>query len=292
MKTLLLCGASLLIHLAGYSQLQNTDFENWVNPINNTWSVNRPVSWTRTNGIPNSFFIDFLHPPATPAQNGNYALRLSIWYTYDLDMAIQVAPINYRPTGLTGFYTYTDNKVYDDGNVLIDDVAKATVRLTKIDPTTGNAVLVGLGETQLTAALTYTPFTCVINYFSSDIPDTIEVEFDCTLIDKVSGVSVTPTDQSGISSILTIDNITLTTQPLSTQNFSLNSLKVYPNPANSIVNFQGFEGEVKVYDISGKNVKTSTTNSGSIDVSNLDAGVYILSFTNEDDVYNTKIIKE
>lgn len=292
MKNLILFGASLLIHVAGHAQLQNTDFENWVNPINNSLASNYPANWTRVNGVPNNPFINFYHPPVTAAQNGNYALRLSIWYSYDLDMAVQVAPINYRPTALTGFYTYTDNKVYGDNVLIIDDIAKATVRLTKKDPTTGNAVLVGLGETQLTTALTYTQFTCTINYFSNDIPDTIEVEFDCTLMDKMSGPHLTPIDVSGISSILTIDNIALTTNGLSTPNFSLNNLKVYPNPTHSMINFPEFEGEVNVYDISGKKVKSSNTNLGYIDISNLVNGVYILSFTNEEGTYNIKIIKK
>lgn len=292
MKNLILFGALLLMHLAGYAQLQNTDFENWVNPINNTWGTNRPVNWTRVNGIPNNPFVNFFHPPVTAAQNGISALRLSIWYTYDLDMAVQVAPINYRPYSLTGFYTYTDNKVYDDNNVIIDDVAKATVRLTKLDPATGNAVLVGLGVAQLTTAQTYTPFTCVINYISNDIPDTVEVEFDCTLMDKMNGPTVVPVNQVSISSILTIDNINLTTQALATPNFSLNSLQIYPNPTTSIVNFSGFEGTVTVHEISGKIIKSSNTDLGYINVSNLVAGVYILSFKNAEGTYSTKIIKK
>lgn len=292
MKNLILLGALLLTHLAGYAQLQNTDFENWVNPINNTWGTNRPVNWTRVNGIPNNPYINFFHPPVSAAQNGNSALRLSIWYTYDLDMAVQVAPINYRPYSLTGFYTYTDNKVYDDDNVIIDDVAIATVRLTKLNPATGNAVLVGLGVVQLTTAQTYTPFTCVINYVSNDIPDTVEVEFDCTLMDKMNGPTVTPVNQLSISSVLTIDNIKLTTQALAAQNFSLNYLKIYPNPTTGTVNFPEFEGTVTVYDISGKIIKSTNTNLGSINVNNLEAGVYILSFTNADGTYNTKIIKK
>ena len=291
MKNLILFGALLLTHLAGYAQLQNTDFEMWVNPVTSTISTNRPVGWLRSNGYPNNSYINFYHPPTTAAQSGNYALKLSVWYSYDLDMATQVAPINYRPTSLTGYYTYTDNEVYDDGNVIINDVAKVTVKLTKVDPTTGIKILIGSGITQLNAAQTYTQFTCVINYVSNDIPDTVEVEFDCTLMDKMVGPNVLPINTSGICSILTIDNIELTTS-LSAEKFSLSNIKMYPNPTTGTVNFPEFEGTVTVYDISGKIIKSTNTNLGYINLSNLVAGVYILSFTNADGTYNTKIVKK
>lgn len=292
MKNLILFGASLIIHATGYAQLQNTDFEAWVNPITNTISANRPVGWVRGNGLPNNPYINFYHPPTTAAQNGNYALSMSIWYTYDLDMAKQVAPINYRPASLTGFYSYTDNQVYDQNNMIINDEAKVTVTLTKVDSTTGNKILVGSGISQLSTANTYTPFTCVINYLSNDIPDTIEVEFDCSLMDKLNGPVVTPISQASISSILTIDNISLTPQSLSTTDFALTSINVYPNPTFDIVNFPAFDGMLKVYDVTGKTVVSGKTNSGSIDISRLVSGTYIFSFTNDKGTFNTKVIKK
>lgn len=290
MKNLILYGVSLLIHAAGYAQLQNTDFEIWVNPVTSTISTNRPVGWLRSNGYPNNPYINFYHPPTTAAQSGNYALKLSVWYSYDLDMATQVAPINYRPTSLTGYYTYTDNEVYDDGNVIINDVAKVTVKLTKVDPTTGIKVLIGSGITQLNAAQTYTQFTCVINYVSNDIPDTVEVEFDCTLMDKMVGPNVLPINTSGICSILTIDNIELTTS-LSAEKFSLSNIKMYPNPTTGIVNIPDFEGTVRIYDEAGKLVLSTFARKGTIDIGGVSNGIYILSLTNESGTHNTKIVK-
>ena len=89
MKKLLLIGTALLLQAAASAQLQNTDFETWEIPVNEAIGGNRPVGWVRTNGIPMSETYFFYHNPVTEAQNGDYALRISIWYTYDIDMAKQ-----------------------------------------------------------------------------------------------------------------------------------------------------------------------------------------------------------
>ncbi len=293
MKKLLLIGVALGIQGAAFGQLVNTDFENWINPVNGNVGSNRPVGWLRTNGIPGSESQNFYHAPATNAQNGNYALRLSVWYTYDMDMAKQTAPINSRPAALTGFFTYTNNQIDSPlDNAVIDDVASATVTLTKINQQTGLAEVIGMGQISFPASFSYSPFSVPINYTSTETPDTIEVLFDCSLMEKSNGGSghtAPHGDGGGVCSILTIDNIALSAESLGQDQINEVKLKVYPNPATSIIAIDNYVGDAKIFDLTGKLVTEYKSVVDQIDVSNISTGIYILSLKNS--TYNTKLIK-
>jgi hypothetical protein len=84
----------------------------------------------------------------------------------------------------------------------------------------------------------------------------------------------------------------------STTNYSKKIMSVYPNPAtNGVVNINyTFEnsGRIDIIDITGKLVKTITTsdytNHHTIDVSNLQAGVYICIVNDGNTIMKEKII--
>ena len=294
MKKLLLSGTALLLQAAASAQLQNTDFETWEIPVNEAIGGNRPVGWVRTNGIPMSETYFFYHNPVTEAQNGDYALRISIWYTYDIDMAKQTASINSRPAALNGFYTYTDNLVFSNfTGEIVDDEARATVKLTKVNPVSGEAEVIGTGTTVLPPSGTYAAFTCPIVYTSTETPDTIEVLFDCSLMDKTSGgSSFTSPTGVGVSSILTIDNVSLTAATLSSEEFELQNLRIFPNPARDTVEIPGFKGAAKIFDITGKLVANHESLINKIDVAALQTGVYVLSLKNNFGTHNIRLIKQ
>lgn len=277
-----------------FAQLQNTDFETWELPVSQSVGGNRPVGWQRTNGVEGSENLFFYHAPVTEAQNGDYALRISLWYTYDLDMARQIAPINYRPAALTGFYTYTDNIVYShfaDENV--EDQARAIVRLTKLNLSTGLAEEVGTGTTLLAATTTFAEFTCPITYTSDAVPDTIEVVFDCSLMDKTTGgAGFTSPLISGVSSILTIDNLALTNETLSVAQMGKHKAAIYPNPATHEVYITGFEGSASIYDATGKKVRHDQNIVGQIDIAELQSGVYLLRLQDHSGWQTARIIKQ
>ena len=76
-----------------------------------------------------------------------------------------------------------------------------------------------------------------------------------------------------------------------------NSIFVYPNPANTILNFQVKNDiiidSVSVTDISGKQIfKSTNTIDNTIDVSNLSSGVYFITFTSENNSVTKKFIKQ
>ncbi len=291
MKKLLLLGTALLLHEVALAQLQNTDFETWVMPINGEINANRPVSWLRTNGISlnqNQFY----HPPVTEAQNGNYALRMSIWYTYDEDMAIQTAPINYRPAALTGFYTYTDNLVFSHfTNNIVDDEARVSVKLTKANNATGEVEVVGTGTIILPPSGVYTQFTCPILYTSGAIPDAIEVVFDSSLMDRFTDGAYTSPALTGVSSILTVDNIALTTT-LADADLTKTKLSIYPNPVSDILYLSEFEGIATIFDMTGKRITAHEGTIKKIDVSTLQTGIYIVSINDNTGVQTLKLIKK
>jgi len=143
----------------------------------------------------------------------------------------------------------------------------------------------------LGASSIFAPFTCLIDYVSDQTPDTIEVIFDCSVLDKNGGATVTAPPGSGVSSILTIDNIALTAQDLSADDFSLKDIKVYPNPATDVVHIQNFQGHARIYDLSGKLVAKHFTQTGDIEIGGLEQGMYVLSLVNNDGTFTSKLIK-
>jgi len=74
----------------------------------------------------------------------------------------------------------------------------------------------------------------------------------------------------------------------------IEAIRIYPNPASSMLNFKGHFSEaieVSVFDILGKEIMTTTIdNSLTLDVSTLENGTYLLKFKNSDTVM--KFVKE
>lgn len=95
-----------------------------------------------------------------------------------------------------------------------------------------------------------------------------------------------------------VDNFTVSNDVLSVNDVvasSKSSIKYYPNPVKSILNYTGREKieEINIYDATGKRVQTQKVSSekGTIDVSALNNGMYIISGTAESGTETFKIIK-
>ncbi|MBS2098748.1 T9SS type A sorting domain-containing protein [Carboxylicivirga linearis] len=75
-----------------------------------------------------------------------------------------------------------------------------------------------------------------------------------------------------------------------------NILKVYPNPCNDVVLFQGIDAErvveVCIYDLAGKMLEKSKIKNNTINVSKLLSGEYLLHIQTEKELYQTKILKK
>ena len=85
---------------------------------------------------------------------------------------------------------------------------------------------------------------------------------------------------------------------LNTRDYTIdNSVFVYPNPANSVLNFSVKNNfvidEVSVNDISGKQIyKSAATANNAIDVSSFASGVYFVTFKSDNSLVTKKFIKE
>ncbi|MEM5566284.1 T9SS type A sorting domain-containing protein [Psychroserpens sp. AS72] len=81
---------------------------------------------------------------------------------------------------------------------------------------------------------------------------------------------------------------------LSTNDYNLESLSIFPNPTKNVLNFKGISSEtlnLEVFDILGKSVlNTSIEQNGSLDISALNSGLYIIKFENTNTTH--KFVKQ
>ena len=94
-----------------------------------------------------------------------------------------------------------------------------------------------------------------------------------------------------------IDNILLTTNSLLNNNsFNLSKVSLYPNPTSNVLNIEsvGTIQNIAVYNVLGQEVMNKLTNETlvSLDVSGLNAGVYVIKTVIDGNVSSTKFIKE
>lgn len=92
------------------------------------------------------------------------------------------------------------------------------------------------------------------------------------------------------------DNIYFSTTNLATSTFESLNVKMYPNPANSVLNIDAKSNidTVSIYNLLGQEVVSKTINNQntSIDISNLQRGVYVVKTSIEGKIATSKLIKE
>jgi hypothetical protein len=81
---------------------------------------------------------------------------------------------------------------------------------------------------------------------------------------------------------------------LASQNFSAKSIKMYPNPASSIVNIEipaaYIIGNIQIVDLSGREVLNQREIAGQINISNLSNGVYLINLNIDNTKYCQKLV--
>ncbi|NLA24740.1 MAG: T9SS type A sorting domain-containing protein [Bacteroidales bacterium] len=91
------------------------------------------------------------------------------------------------------------------------------------------------------------------------------------------------------STITSIEEINLNDE-------KIKDIKIFPNPANRILNISGKNNfkEIKIYDIKGVCVKhiSKNTNQVQIDIKNLNSGVYFIEISGENYSFKEKFIKQ
>lgn len=94
---------------------------------------------------------------------------------------------------------------------------------------------------------------------------------------------------------LYVDDVEMRVQdPLSLAEASKSSVNVYPNPAAEFISVTASSpvSTVSVYDLSGKIAIAETTNSQKIDVSALNAGIYIVQIRTGSEMISKKLVKK
>ena len=206
-------------------------------------------------------------------------------------MATQTAPINFRPIALKGHYKYTDNRVMSDIGE-IDDQASAIVHLLKWNTVLSRQDTIGSGQVLLNAADTYTEFTCPIVYRSNDVPDSVTVILDCSLMNRSApgGIFI---GNGGVGSLFTVDSVELIEESLNVILPQQKDIVMHPNPVRDVLKIANFNGGVQIYDAIGKLVsKQSVVGGQDINVVNLTSGMYMLQLNDGTQLYNKKFIKQ
>lgn len=77
-------------------------------------------------------------------------------------------------------------------------------------------------------------------------------------------------------------------------NINTNSFNVYPNPAEDYLILDGVYTDqmITIMDISGKLIMKTKSNGNNIDISDLNAGLYIISINQDNNIQHTKFIKK
>lgn len=76
---------------------------------------------------------------------------------------------------------------------------------------------------------------------------------------------------------------------------TIEGLEMFPNPTENVLNItsaNNAEKSVAIYDMLGKQVINTTVSNGTVDVSNLSAGIYVVTITEEGKTATKKLIKK
>lgn len=295
MKNKLLLLALAFLPFTGKTQALNLDFENWNYPITDSGLDNRPIGWfVMPPGLnePSDFGM-FYNAPATDAQNGNYALTLSTWYTYTKDLAILKSPYNSRLSSLKGFYKYEENALASTGDT-ITDTAQISVFLTKWNTNTMHRDTVGTGILDLNTATEYAAFTNNITYVNlTVIPDSIHILIDPSLLRRDPEGPTFIAMGNGESSFLTVDNLSLIDENVAGLEPVANAFSVYPNPVSDFLVIENFTGYATLRDLNGKLLQElALETKDMLSFEKLNAGIYLLQLTNNNNIQNVRVVKK
>ena len=149
------------------------------------------------------------------------------------------------------------------------------------------------GQTGLVA---YYKFNQGINSANNTTINTLTDFSGNNLNGTLTGFALTGTTSNWKSTSAIISGNTCSTF-LSTNNFDFSSkISVYPNPSSNVFSISSeTRGEIVIYDLIGKMIKSETINLGitKLDLSNHPSGIYLMKVTNDSNQTKTiKLIKQ
>ena len=264
--------------------MQNGSFSNWTTDSIESISgsqilFDHPEYWTPVNGLMFSLFFG-IPVPITPEIN---------FITFNTAVNIHIDTMNIGSDLATVFGT--SERVSTLSGVFQFDGALGSsgfeIYATKYNPIGDSSEIVGVGSFAATVTNgEYQPFTASVEYLDeSVIPDSIYV-FASYI-------------QGDIGTSLKFDDLAVTYQSTGISKALTSKLSVFPNPSSAQVYVRMKDGkavenaEVIIHTIDGKVVLTESNYNSEkgIDISNLNAGFYILSINDGKTIYTQKINK-
>ena len=261
-KSITLILISFLLSFTGksFAQLPNGNFENW---SLNTFGILDPDGWSTYN------FGTSTCAQYQPAQNGTEAVKLAGDSSQGFFLPGSIECYFHstqKPLSLNGYY----QAQFATGDILI-------MTLYLYD-NAGNEI--AGGSLDITAnANNYTTFSIPLTYSSGAQPDSAAF---LVFLENAS--------QNNLSGYAILDNLNFVGTAGVDEISNNNSAKVWPNPSTEYLNVfvPGFtmeNAEIKIMDISGRMVNTEITkrtfssqeNLITINTSNLEAGMYVIS---------------
>lgn len=262
-------------------QIANGDFENWTPS-----TIYNPVGWAEGNSSNNNVLR------TSSSYSGTYAIELETISRGPGDTSSAIItnglsgnfgpyggrPYNQTSDTLCGYYKY----------IATGDTANVWIQLKQ----GGNNI--GGGGLFFNPTNSYTFFE--VPFSSMSTPDTLLLSFQSS--------NCCPYSANAVGSKLYIDNIWLKSQPLgipSLNNRITYKCFVYPNPSENILNV-GFSKDLntkvdfKIYDVSGRLVSENEFNGtikpNTINISNLNSGIYFYEVLSDNGTIRNKFIKE
>ncbi len=241
-----------------------------------TWAGGRPSGWATAGATQGTSSV-------APNAGSSY-LKLTSSSTSS-GLAITQFAVNSRPNSLKGILQFMGQG---------GDTAFILVEFTKYNTSTKQSDLIGLGEIALKAmAMSWSAFTNTIQYNPNvtDMPDscTIILSSSFNTFNSGSYLYADLLAFSGNSSVGEINNIA--------------SYNVFPNPAKDKLNIeislkQNTLVQVEVMDIQGKQIKVQDfamnkgENQVSIDLSDVQKGIYFVRMTTDGESLSQKLVVE
>lgn len=261
----------LLTGMTVFAQVNNPGFEDW--------TAGAPDSW-ETSNVQGS-----VEPvtQSTDAHSGTYAIRLGVVSAFGFSVPGAITqmefPINYVPETMSFWLKSSlaaNTQVY--GTMAIFDAGGNTLGVASFGSTVSSSSYI-----EVVAPSISTGANGVATYGSITI-------------------SMATTDGSTLatSNNCTIDDISISSVPLSVEESAVNTVSIYPNPCtfNSLnIDLSKLQGQVQIQilDMQGKVVMTEKVVGGAyqaIDVSDLSEGVYVMYFNADSEVLTTKLVIE
>lgn len=278
--------ATLVVSFFSFSamaQLPNAGFENWTSG----GAYDDPDGWGTPNSTTSLLSVYTVEKETANVNSGSAAIKLTSRFisfpplvstdvpgiavtgNLNIDVNTQAFSIDGgfvvadRPEKLTGYYRYAPQG--SDELVIAGFLWKNNG---------GTVDTIGTFEfINSTAVSSYTLFEAVVDYRSTEIPDSARIILS----------SSSPTAPVDGSSLL-VDDLAFVFSPVSVQNIDalMNGIKVYPNPAKDVATVEinnDAQHQVSVYDVNGRLVREElVTKNVKINLEN--KGIYIYNIKN------------